>query len=37
MSGWGDKIEECVDTIIPKAGIALDARLLRENVVVLAF
>lgn len=34
---WGDKVEECVDAVVAEAGVALDARLLGKNVVVLPF
>ena len=35
MAGWGDEVEEGVDTVIPEARITLDTRLLSKNVVVL--
>lgn len=31
-----DEIEEGVDPVVPKTGVTLDARLFRENIVVLA-
>jgi len=37
MTGWGNEIEKRVDTIIPKAGITLNARFFRKNIVILAF
>ncbi len=35
MTCWGDEVEEGVDAVVAEAGVALDARLLGENVVVL--
>lgn len=37
MASRGDKIEKNVYTIIAEAGVALDARLFRQDVVVLPF
>lgn len=37
MAGRGDEVEHGVDTIVPEAGVTLDARLLRKNVIVLPF
>jgi hypothetical protein len=33
---WGDEVEKGVDAVVAEARVALDARLLGENVVVLA-
>lgn len=35
MAGGGDKVEHGVDSIIPEAGVTLDARLLGQDVIVL--
>ena len=35
MSGGGDEVEQGVNSVVPEARVTLDARLLRENVVVL--
>ena len=37
MAGGGDEVEKGVDTIVAEAGVTLDTRLFRENIVVLAF
>lgn len=37
MASWGDEVEHGVDTVIPEAGVTLDARLLRKNIIVLSF
>ena len=37
MAGWGNEIEKRVDTIIPEAGITLNARFFRKNIIILAF
>lgn len=37
MSGGRDEVEQGVNTVVPEPRVTLDARLLRENVVVLAF
>jgi hypothetical protein len=37
MASWGDEVEKRMDTIVPKAGVTLDARFLRENIIILAF
>lgn len=36
MTGGGDEVEHSVDTIVPEAGITLDARLLGQDVIVLS-
>lgn len=37
MTSWGNEVEKRMDTIIPEAGVTLDARFLRENIIVLTF
>lgn len=37
MAGRGDEVEHGVDTVVPEAGVTLNARLLRENIIVLSF
>ena len=37
MAGRGDEVKHGVDTVVPEAGVTLNARLLRENVIVLPF
>jgi len=37
MTGWRNEIEKRVDTIIPEAGIALNSRFFRKNIIILAF
>ena len=37
VTGWGDEVEQAVNTVIPKPGVTLDARLLGQNVIILAF
>lgn len=37
MAGRSDEVEHGVDSVIPEVRIALDARLLREMIVVLSF
>lgn len=37
MAGWGNEIEKRMDTIIPEAGITLNARFFRKNIIILAF
>ena len=36
MSSGRDEVEKSVNTVVPEAGVTLNARLLREDVVVLA-
>ena len=36
MAGGGDEIEQDMHAVVPEAGVTLDTRLLREDVVVLA-
>ena len=37
MSSWGDEVEQGVYAVVTEPGVTLDAGLLREDVVVLAF
>ena len=37
MSGGRDEVEESVNTVVPEAWVTLDARLLSQDIVVLAF
>lgn len=37
MAGRGDEVEHGVDTVVPEAGVTLNARLLRKNIIVLPF
>lgn len=37
MTGRGDKVEECMNTVVPKAGVTLDTGLFSENIIILAF
>lgn len=37
MAGRGDKIKESMDTVVAESGVALDTRLLGENIIVLTF
>lgn len=37
MTGWGDEVEEDMDTIVTESGVSLDAGLGGENVIVLMF
>jgi hypothetical protein len=37
MTSWGNEIKKRVDTIIPEAGITLNARFLRKNIIILTF
>lgn len=34
-SGW-DEVQKSVDSVVPEASVALDARLFGQNVIVLA-
>lgn len=36
MARRGDKVQQCMHPIIAEAGVALDTRLLRKDIVVLA-
>ncbi len=36
MAGWRDEVEHGVDAVVPEAGVTLDTRLLRQNVVILS-
>lgn len=35
MSSRGDEVEEGVDTVVPEAGVTLDARFFGQDVVIL--
>jgi hypothetical protein len=37
VSGWGNKVEKGVHSIVPEARITLDARFFGQNVVILTF
>jgi hypothetical protein len=37
MTSWGNEVEKRMDTIVPEAGITLNARFLCENIIILAF
>lgn len=37
MSSGRDEVEQGVNTVVPEPRVTLDARLLRENIVVLTF
>ena len=37
VTGWGDEVEQAVNTVVPKPGVTLDTRLLGQNVIILAF
>jgi hypothetical protein len=36
MAGGGDEVEKRVHTVVTEAGVTLDTRLLRKNVIVLS-
>ena len=35
MACWGDEVKHGMDTVVPKARVTLDTRLLGEEVIVL--
>lgn len=35
MASWGNKVEECMDTVVTEATVSLNPGLLRQNVIVL--
>jgi hypothetical protein len=37
MASWGNKVEECMDTIVTEAAVSLNPGLLRQDVIVLLF
>ncbi len=37
MTGGGDKVKECMNTVVSKAGVTLNTGLFSENIVILAF
>ena len=36
VTGWGDKVEKGVNTVVPEAGVTLDTGLLGQNIIVLS-
>lgn len=36
MTGWGNKVEKSMDTIVAETGITLDTRLFCKNIIVLS-
>lgn len=36
MASWRNEVEHSMDTIIPEAGVTLDTRLLRQDVIILS-
>jgi len=37
MAGWGNKVEKCMDTVIPEVRITLNAWLLHKDIIILTF
>ena len=37
MAGWGDKVEEGVDSVIPESRVPFNSGFLGEDIVVLSF
>ena len=37
VAGWGNEVEQAVNTIVPEPGVTLDTRLFGQNVIILAF
>lgn len=35
MASWGNKVEECMDTVVTETAVSLNPGLLRQNVIVL--
>lgn len=36
MTGWCDEVEQSVHTVVPEAGVTLNTRFLRKNIIVLS-
>ncbi len=35
VASWGDEVKESMHTVVSEAGVTLDTRLLREDIVIL--